>query len=150
MVSQPKLCPRCAISSRATCQGRESEGLRILASSQGALVPLLPCFSCPACIAAYAEVISVLGLGFLFTEQVLLPLVALSLLFGVASIAWTMRATHQKAPLVLAGIAALLLAAGRPAWSLPIVVCLSVAGFVFAAGWKVWLRPRAMRKELPA
>lgn len=91
-----------------------------------------------------------LGLGFLLTEQVLLPLVALSLLFGVASIAWIMRAHHRKAPLVLAGIAALLFAAGRPAWSLPIVACLGVAGFVFAAGWKVRIRPRAMRKELPA
>ena len=150
MPPQPKLCSRCAICSRATRKRRESEGLRVLARLPGAPLPPRPCISCPACIAACAGLISVLGLGFLFTEQVLLPLVAFSLLFGVASIAWTMRAQHRKAPLVLAGIAALLLAAGRPAWSLPIVVCLSVAGFVFAAGWKVGIRLRAMRKELPA
>lgn len=150
MDTSPKPCPRCTSSPDRALQSRAAEGLRALASVPGAVLPLLPSFSCPACIAAYAGVLSALGLGFLFTDEVLQPLIALSLVVGVASIAWTVRAHGRKAPLVLAVVAALLLASGRLVWSLPPVVYLGAAVFLFAAGWNLWLRLSVRRKELAA
>ncbi len=147
MDTSPKPCPRCTSSPRPS---RASEGLRALASLPGAVLPLVPSFSCPACIAAYAGVLSALGLGFLFTDAVLQPLIALSLVVGVASIAWTVRAHGRKAPLVLAAIAALLIASGRLVWSVPLVVYLGATAFLFAAGWNLGLRLSARRKELAA
>lgn len=114
--------------------------MRALASVPGAVLPLLPSFSCPVCIAAYIGVLSALGLGFLFTEEVLLPLIVLSLVVGVASIAWTMRAHGRTAPLVLGVGAALVIASGRLVWCLPLLVYLGAAAFLFAAGWNLRLR----------
>jgi hypothetical protein len=147
MNTSPKSCPRCTSSPESPRARRASDGLRALASLPGGLLPLVPSFSCPACITAYAGVLSALGLGFLFTERVLLPLIALSLVLGLASIAWTVRLHGQKAPLVLAGAAGLLIASGRLVWALPLVAYLGAAGFLLAAGWNLWLRLRMTSKE---
>lgn len=150
MDTSAKSCPRCTSSPEQARTRKAFEGLQALASLPGALLPLVPNFSCPACIAAYAGVLSALGLGFLFTEEVLVPLLATALVLGVGSIAWTMRAHGRKAPLVLSVTAALLVASGRLVWSLPLVVYLAATAFLVAAGWNLWLRLSAMRKELPA
>ena len=112
------------------------------------MLPLVPSFSCPACIAAYAGVLSALGLGFLFTDEVLQPLIVLWLLVGVGSIAWTMRAHGRRAPLVLAASASLAIACGRLVRSLPPMVYLGAAAFLIAAGWNLWLRLSAKRRML--
>jgi len=150
MDTLPRSCPRCAASPKQPGPRQAKEGLRALASLPGALLPLVPSFSCPACVAAYAGVLSALGLGFLLTEQVLLPLIALSLVLGVASIAWTARAHGRRAPFILAINAALLIASGRFAWSLPLVVYIGAAGFLLAAGWNLWLRLQMASKERSA
>lgn len=150
MSASSKSCPRCAGSPERSAPSRAAEALRALASLPGAVLPLVPSFSCPACIAAYAGVLSALGLGFLFTDEVLQPLIVISLVIGVTSIAWTMRAHGRRAPLVLAASAALVIAIGRLVWSLPLVVYLGAAAFLVAAGWNLWLRLSARRKELAA
>ncbi len=126
---------------------RAHAALQTLASFPAAVLPLLPGFSCPACVAAYAGVLSALGVGFLVTERVLLPLIAVSLLFGVASIAWTIRAHGRKSPLVLAIVGAALIAGGRLVWSVPAAVYVGAAAFIVAAGWNLWLRVGAMRRR---
>ncbi len=145
MSASPSSCRRCTPPDRA--RSRASAGLRALANLPGALLPLAPSFSCPACVAAYAGVLSALGLGYLLTERVLLPLIVLSLFLGVASIAWTIRAHGRKAPVVLAAVAALLIASGRLVWSLPLVVYIGAAAFLAAAGWNLWLRAGSRLKE---
>lgn len=147
MRTSPKSCPRCSSPRAGTRADRASDGVRALAGLPAALLPLVPSFSCPVCIAAYAGVLSALGLGFLFTERVLLPLIALSLVLGVASIAWTARAHGRKAPLVVATVAALLIASGRLVWSQPLAVYLGATAFLVAAGWNLCLRLSAVRKE---
>lgn len=150
MESSSKPGPRCTSSSDSARADRRVEGVRALASLPGALLPLLPSFSCPACVAAYAGILSALGLGLVLTETVLAPLIALSLVLGVASIAWTVRAHGRKAPLVLAAVAAILIASGRLVWSSPLAVHVGAAAFLVAAGWNLALRLSAIRRKLAA
>ena len=150
MSTSPKPCPRCTSSAQHARLSRAAEGFRALASLPGAVLPLVPSFSCPACIAAYVGVLSALGLGFLFTERVLAPLIVSALALGVASIAWTVRAHGRKAPLALAAAAASLIVAGRLLWTAPVAVYIGAAAFLAAAGWNLWLRARVRIRERSA
>jgi mercuric ion transport protein len=146
-----KTCRRCKKApARVRPRQRLRGSLHALASFPAALLPLLPSAACPACIAAYAGVLSALGMGFLAREDVLLPLIGLSLVLGLASIAWTVRAHGRRSPLALAVVAALLIAGGRLAWSAPVAVYAGAAAFLIAAGWNLWLRVRSRVEERPA
>lgn len=122
---------------------RAHEALRAVASIPAAMVPLLPA----ACMAAYAGILSALGLGLLFAEQVLLPLVAVSIVLGVARIPWTIRAHGRKTPLLPAVARALLIASGRVGWSVSATMHVGAAPFLVAASWNVWLRLGVVRHE---
>ena len=114
--------------------------LRSLAVVPGAVLALLPSATCPACIAAYAGVLSAVGLGFLFNERVLAPLIIVFLAIGAASVAWSTRSHRRAGPLVatLSGSAALV--AGRLLWSAPTLVYGGVALLVLASLWNLWLK----------
>lgn len=115
-----------------------------LAAVPGALVALLPAATCPACLGAYFGVLSVLGLSFLLTNRVLVPLVVGFLPLGIASIAWSTRGHRRFGPLVatVAGSGAVL--AGRLVWSIPAMLYAGVALLVGASLWNLWLkRPRS-------
>lgn len=125
--------------------------LQSLALLPGALLALLPSATCPACIAAYAGVLSALGLGFVFNERVLAPLIAVLLAVGVASVAWSTRSHRRPGPLAatVAGSAAVV--AGRLIWNLPALLYLGIGVLIAAATWNFWLklpgRERAVRGE---
>ena len=72
------------------------EWIRSLALIPGAFLPLLPAASCPACLTAYAGVLSAVGLGFLLTDQVLKPLIIISLLIGIAGVGFSTLRGHRK------------------------------------------------------
>jgi len=78
---------------RAIRNARPGSGhwLGSLATVPGALVALLPAATCPACLGAYFGVLSALGLGFLLTNRVLVPVVVGFLVLGIAIIAWSNR-----------------------------------------------------------
>jgi mercuric ion transport protein len=117
--------------------------IRSLALIPGAVLPLLPSATCPACIAAYAGVLSAFGLGFLFTERVLAPLTAVFLVIGLASVAWATRAHRSLGPLALAVVGSAGVAAGRLVWSIQPLLYAGVALLVFASLWNLRLkRPR--------
>ena len=63
------------------------------------LLSLVPSATCPLCLSAYAGVLSAVGLGFLLTERLLAPLIAVFLLAGLASVAWSMRTHRHAGPL---------------------------------------------------
>jgi len=108
-----------------------------------AVVPLLPSFTCPACLAAYAGVLSSMGMGFVLRESFLAPLIALSLLVTLLSVAWSTRSHRDPRPLAAAGAGALAIIAGRLVWQVQALLALGVALLVAAAVWNLWLkRPR--------
>jgi len=124
-------------------QGWRRGWLASAALAPGALLPLLPAATCPACLAAYAGLASTLGLGFLISEAALAPLVIVALLLGVASLAWSGRAHRRPGPLVLAAIGSTTIVSGRLVWNFAPLVYVGVALFFGAALWNLWLsRPR--------
>lgn len=93
-----------------------------LATLPGAVVSLLPTATCPACLGAYAGLVSALGVGFLFKQQVLLPLIAVFLLIGLAGAIVSRRRHHCSGPLLLTFGGSLLVALGRIIWNIPTLV----------------------------
>lgn len=74
---------------------------------------LLPNIACPACWPAYAAVLSSLGIGFLPSNRYLFPLTLAFLAFYLGMLAWDARKRQRLGPLVLGGLASILLVAGR-------------------------------------
>lgn len=108
-----------------------------------AVVPLLPSVSCPACLAAYAGVLSALGLSFLMNESVLVPMIAVFLAAGIASVAWSTRSHRRRGPLAAAAVGSLLVVTGRLVWNVPFLLYAGVALLVAASFRNLWLkRPR--------
>ena len=112
-----------------------------------AVLPLLPSFTCPVCLAAYAGVLSTLGLGFVLTESVLAPLIVVFLVVGIASVARTTRSHRRAGPLsmIVAGSGAVV--AGRLVWNAPVVMYVGIALVVAASLWNLWLK-RPVRRSV--
>jgi mercuric ion transport protein len=111
-----------------------------LAMLPGAFLALLPSATCPACLAAYAGVISALGLGFLLQDRVLVPLIAVFLAVGLASVAWSTRSHRRAGPLVATALGSAAVVLGRIVWSAPNLVYGGAALLVAASLWNVWLK----------
>lgn len=96
-------------------------------------------FTCSLCVAAYAGVLSSVGVGFLGTAHGLTILSLILLAVGLASLAWSWRRHRHTGPLALNGVGAVFLLLGRLTWSLPPVLYAG-AGLVLAASvWNLWL-----------
>ncbi len=109
------------------------------AALPGIVAAVLPRATCPICVAAYAGVVSALGLGFLLTDRVLNPIILGSLAVRVGSRAWSGRQRRRSAPLLLALAGAAGVVLGRIVWSLPVVVYGGVALLLGASVWTLWL-----------
>lgn len=90
-----------------------------IATVPGALVSLLPTATCPACLGAYAGLVSAMGVGFLFRKQVLLPFIGVFLLLGMVGALMSRRRHHRSGPLLLTIAGSLLVALGRIIWVSP-------------------------------
>jgi MerC mercury resistance protein len=122
--------------------------LQTILAVPAAVLPLLPSFSCPICVAAYAGVLSSLGLGFLLTDRVQRPLIVAFLVISVSGVGWATKRHKRVGPIVLVVLGSTAIVAGRVVWSVtPMryggVVCL-VAGSI----WNLALR-RPGRKADP-
>lgn len=127
---------------RALVEARRDHGpwVRSIALLPGAAVSLLPSATCPACIAAYAGVASSLGLGFLFNERVLAPLIGLLLTVGLVSVAWSARSHRRTGPLLVTILGSAAVVGGRLVWSVPALLYGGVALLVGASLWNLWLK----------
>lgn len=127
----------------ASSRPRGRSGLRALAVVPGAVLALLPSATCPACVAAYAGVLSAVGLGFLFDERVLAPLIGVLLVLGVASVGYSTRSHRHPGPMAVTLVGSGAVVAGRLLWDIPPVLYGGVALLVGASLWSLWLkRPR--------
>jgi len=121
-----------------------------LAAVPAALVALLPAAACPACLPAYAGVLSAVGLGFLFNDRILSPLIAVFLAVGIASVGWSTRSHRRVGPLVASLVGTAAIVAGRLIWSVPVVLYGGAAVLIGASIWNVWLKRAAGRVACPS
>ena len=126
---------------------RRKGWLASLAVVPAAGLALLPSFTCPACLAAYAGVFSTIGLGFMLNERVMAPLIAAFLVIGFLAIARSTRSHRRPGPLVATGIGSVVVVVGRLVWNIPSVLYVGVALLVAAAVWNLWLK-RPKRRPL--
>ncbi len=120
------------------------EWARSLSILPGALLALLPSATCPACVAAYAGVISTLGLGFLLTERVLAPFIAVFLVASLLSVGWSARSHRRLGPLITTAGGSVAVLLGRLVWNVPPLVYGGAAVLIGASLWNLWLkRPRS-------
>ncbi len=119
--------------------------LQTLLAIPAAVLPLLPSFSCPVCVAAYAGLLSSLGLGFLLTDRVQRPLIVAFLIVSVASVGWAARQNKKVGPFVLVLLGSAAIVAGRLVWS--VMPALYVGAVCLVAG-TIWnlIEKRPQRK----
>ena len=114
--------------------------LRSLAMIPGALLPLLPSATCPVCAAAYAGLFSAVGLGFLFREQVLAPLIVVFLMTGILTVAWSTSSHRRPGPLLATLLGSAAVVAGRLVWNIQLVMYSGAALLIAAVLWNLWLK----------
>lgn len=127
--------------------------IRSLALFPGALLPLLPSTTCPACLTAFAGVVSAMGLGFLIHERVLAPLIALFLAINIASVAWSTRTHGHRWPLLATLMGSAAVVASRLIWHLHFLLYGGVALLIGASLFNLWLkrsRPEQLIQIHPA
>jgi len=133
------------IRQRASVDNGSSGGrnwLRSLAMVPGALLPLLPSATCPACVAAYAGVLSAVGLGFLLNERLLAPLIVLFLAIGIASVAWSTRSHRRAGPLIATLLGSTAVIMGRVVGHVHALLYAGVMILIAASLWNLWLKKR--------
>lgn len=121
----------------------------LLAMVPGIGAALLPAVACPACWAAYAGLLSSLGLGFIDYTPWLLPAMVAFLAIALATLAYQARRQRRYGPLLLGAAGGLALLAGRFALSSDAVLYAGIAALIAVSGWNAW--PRSARAcTLPA
>ena len=151
-------CPRCAAgeaAARDAASPRSGGGgrgwLQTLAAVPAAALPLLPSFTCPACLAAYAGVLSAMGLGFLLREEFLAPVIVVALVLSLLAVARATRSHRNPWPLVSTVVGALAIVAGRLVWDVPALLYSGAGVLLLASLHNLWLkRPRKKRVASPS
>ncbi len=113
-----------------------------LAALPAAFLSLLPAVTCPACLGAYAGLLSALGLGFLVRSTVLEPLLISTLLIGLASILWSTLSHRSPWPLALTLLGDLTVIIGRYVLSSQEMQWFGFPLILGGALWNIWLRRR--------
>jgi len=116
----------------------------VLGVVSSAALAVLSKFTCALCVAAYAGVLSSLGIGFAGTDRGLTVITFLLLLINLASIGWSVPRHGNFGPVALAGVGSVVVLAGRHALSAP---PLYAGAIMITAGsiWNVWLSRRLRR-----
>ena len=126
--------------------GKFASVMSILAS----VLAVLPSFTCPACLAAYAGVLSAAGLGFLLYEPLLRPLIAVFLFVNIGALAWTARSHRSLGPLAIGMLGTAVVAVRRLVFDLPWVLYVGVGVLAAAALWNLWLKRPQIAQYLAA
>jgi hypothetical protein len=137
-----------------------SNCLRSAATLPGAVVSLLPSFTCPACLTAYTGILSFLGFTFLLGATVQIYLISFFFAIGLASMAWSTRTHRRAGPLVLTLAGSIAVVLGKIVSNLPPLVYAGIVLLLAAAVWNFRLKrtspqvlvglttdPKALRRE---
>ncbi len=122
--------------------------LQSLIAIPAAVLPLLPSFSCPVCVAAYAGLLSSLGMGFLLTDRVQRPLIVVFLIVSIAGVGWAARQYKGVGPFILVLLGSAGIVAGRLLWSLDPALYAGVVCLVAGTVWNLIMK-RPRRKFVP-
>ncbi len=122
--------------------------LQTLIAVPTAVLPLLPSFSCPVCVAAYAGLLSSLGLGFLLTDRVQRPLILAFLIVSVAGVGWAARQHKKVGPFALVLLGSAGIVVGRLVWGVAPALYVGVVCLVVGTVWNLILK-RPLRKLVP-
>lgn len=112
-----------------------------------ALLPVLVCALCPACLATYAKLLSVLGVGFSLSESQHLVLLSLAIGCSVGMSSWRSWRTQRVWPLGVALLGAALVSLGHVAGDLHELEWVGV-GVLFIGGFSEHARIRRWRWRL--
>lgn len=115
-------------------------GWATMAAIPSVVLPLLPSFTCPMCLAAYSGILAAAGLGAVLKASVLQPLIAIFLVVQIGSVAWTMRSHAVPGPLVVTVAGAGAVAGGRLFADVPALLYVGVALLVLGAIWNLGLK----------
>ena len=119
--------------------------LQTLVAIPAVVLPLLPSATCPVCLAAYAAVLSSVGLGFVFSDSVQRPLIVFFLTVTLGSVAWSARQHRRFGPLAVVLCGSVAIVAARIAWDIRWLVYLGVVCLVVGPVWNLVSR-RARRQ----
>jgi len=125
---------------------------RILASFPGVGAALFPTMTCPVCWPGYGAILSSLGIGFIPSNRVLLPLTVLFLAFYLGMLAWDARKCRRVGPLVLGMAASTVLIGGRFIIASDAALYAGIGFLMAASVWNVWSAKKRMilRTRCPA
>jgi hypothetical protein len=99
-----------------------------------AIVPILACALCPACLPLYANLLAALGLGFAMTEGEHHVLLAAAVIVAVGYGAWRALRTHRILPFAVSAGGCGLMVAGHALGEVGFLSWLGVA-VLLAGGW---------------
>lgn len=123
---------------------RGSSGLGgLLAAVPASAAFLVPIGFCPACWPAYGAVLGSLGLGFVVSDRLLLPLAGLLLLVTLAALAYHAPRRRGYRPFFLALAGATAATTGKLLFFSDPILYLGLATISAAALWNAWPRRRA-------
>lgn len=123
--------------------GESSDGGGVwaaIAAIPSVVVPLLPSFTCPMCLAAYSGVLAAAGLGTVLQASVLQPLIAVFLVAQIGSVAWTTRSHGVPGPVIVTVAGAGAVAGGRLVADVPTLLYVGVGLLVAGAIWNLGLK----------
>jgi hypothetical protein len=112
-----------------------------------AVLPLLACAICPACLTTYAKLFSVLGVGFGLSEFHHLVLLVMAISTSIGLSAWRSWRTRRLWPLAIALTGSALVVTGHAAGDLHVVEWAGVL-VLLAGGLTEHFRLRRMQASL--
>lgn len=96
---------------------------------------LLPKLTCPACWAAYAGLLSSMGVGFINYTPYLFPLTALFLVIAVASLGYKAKRRRGYLPFVLGIISTVIIIVGKFIFESDVALYVGIAILMGASLW---------------
>lgn len=106
---------------------------RQIIGALGSIFAALCCIGTPALLAFLVSI----GLGFLIHDAILLPLLAVFLVVSIWGITRSMATHGQRLPLIVAVISSVVMVAA--VWFSRPLVLLGIAGLIVASGWDMYL-----------
>ncbi len=107
-------------------------------AATGVGAAFLPSIFCPACIPAYAGILSSLGIGFIDLTDYMLPILTVAMGFSLVSLAYKARSRHGYRPLVIGIVAAIAVVAGKIGIESAALTYGGVALLLTASVWNSW------------